>query len=251
MANITVENLFLSYPVILERASIRKAVINTLLGGLISRTEDRSKIITVDAIRGISFEISDGERVGLIGHNGAGKTSLLRVLATIYQPTSGLVKIKGQVESLIDVGFGLEPEETGRENIKFILTLLGKPQSELDAEVEEIINFTELGEFIDLPVRTYSTGMSTRLSFAIATNIQPEILLMDEVIGAGDLRFQEKAEKRIEEMTKRTKIIFLASHSEGLIKDWCNKVIWMEKGTIVDIGTPEEMWSGYIKSATS
>ena len=194
---------------------------------------------------GISFEARDGDRIGLIGHNGAGKTTLLKVLSKIYSPTNGSVYVDGKLESLIDVGFGLEPEETGRENIKFILKLLGTSKNELPERIEEIIVFTDLGEFIDLPVRTYSAGMSTRLSFAISTSIKPEILLMDEVIGAGDLSFKEKASRRIEQIAENTKILFLASHVDTWIKEWCNHVLWLEKGQIVDAGPPEDIWPRY------
>jgi len=246
MATIKVDDLWLTYPVIMESGSMRKAIMTALLGG--AGTKKENNIINVDAIRGISFEIKDGDRLALIGHNGAGKTSLLRVLASIYEPTAGSVEIDGKVESLIDVGFGLEMEETGWENIKFILTLLGRPGDSIESDAKEIADFCELGEFLDLPVRTYSTGMQTRLSFAISTNIEPEILLMDEMIGAGDYRFQEKAQKRIDDLAKKTRIIVLASHSEPLIKEWCEKAIWLEKGEIVGIGNPGEIWNSYVNS---
>ena len=251
MAYIKVNDLRLSYHVLVESGSIRKAMINNLLGGFVRKKKDNENIVTIDAIRGVDLELDDGDRLAIIGHNGAGKTSLLKVLASIYQPTSGSVRISGLVESLINVGFGLEMEETGRENIRFILTLLGRPIDSIEQEIEEIAEFTELDEFLDLPVRTYSTGMQTRLSFAISTNIKPEILLMDEVIGAGDHRFQEKAQKRIEQIANQTKIIVLASHAEALLKEWCNKAIWMEQGKIIDTGSPEELWASYIKSMTS
>jgi len=249
MAHIKVKDLWLTYPVILEAGSLRKAMMSAFVGGFARQNDNQDNLVMVDAIRGINLELRDGDRVGLIGHNGAGKTSLLRVLASIYHPTQGSVDITGKVESLIDVGFGLEMEETGRENIRFILTLLGRPLDFIESETDEIAEFTELGEFIDLPVRTYSTGMKTRLSFAISTNIKPEILLMDEMIGAGDFRFQEKAKKRIEEIAKHTRIIVLASHAEPLIKEWCDKAIWMEQGKIVEVGRPEEIWTSYIKKA--
>ncbi len=246
MAYVKVTDLHLSYPVNLESASIRRVAMDTLTGGFLRRG-DTATMMMVDAIRGISFEARDGDRIGLIGHNGAGKTTLLKVLSNIYSPTSGSVVVDGKLESLIDVGFGLEPEETGRENIRFILKLLGTPKHNLDEQIEEIADFTELGEFIDLPVRTYSAGMSTRLSFAISTSIEPEILLMDEVIGAGDIAFKDKASKRIEEIAENTKILFLASHVDTWIREWCNHVIWLEKGQIMGTGTPDEIWPQYEK----
>lgn len=248
MAYVKVEDLWLSYPVIVNTGSVRKAIMNTLLGGFTRRSEEKDDIVMVDAIRGISFELKEGDKFGLIGHNGAGKTSLLKVLASIYPPTSGTVEIEGHVESFLATGFGLEQEETGRENIQFVLTMLGKSPRTVEYDTKEIADFTELGEFLDLPVRTYSAGMRARLSFAIATNIKPEILLMDEVIGAGDIRFKEKAEERIQEIAEHTKIIVLATHSEGLMKKWCNKAIWMEQGKVKDIGDPEDLWERYKKS---
>ncbi len=251
MAYVKVKDLWLSYPVIVNAGSVRRAIMNTLLGGFTRPSEEQKDIVMVDAIRGISFELKDGDKLGIIGHNGAGKTSLLKVLASIYPPTHGTVEVDGHVESFLATGFGLESEETGRENIKFVLTMLGKSPQTVKHDTEEIADFTELGEFLDLPVRTYSAGMRARLSFAIATNIRPEILVMDEVIGAGDIRFKEKAQERIQEIAQHTKIIVLATHSEGLIKKWCNKAIWIEQGKVRDIGAPEELWERYKKSMIS
>ena len=248
MPHVKVEDLWLSYPVIVNAGSVRKALLNTLLGGFTRWSKEKNDIVMVDAIRGISFELEEGDKLGLIGHNGAGKTSLLKVLASIYPPTRGTVEIEGRVESFLATGFGLEQEETGRENIQFVLTMLGKPTQIVERDTEEIADFTELGEFLDLPVRTYSAGMRARLSFAISTNIKPEILLMDEVIGAGDVRFKEKAQERLEEIEEHTKIIVLATHSESLIKQWCNKAIWMEQGKVKDVGCPDELWERYKES---
>ena len=222
MTHLKIEDIWLSYPVILQSGSVRKAIMNTLLGGFARPNGNQNDVIMVDAIRGVNLDLTEGDKLGIIGHNGAGKTSLLKVLASIYPPTRGTVNIDGNVESLIDAGFGLEMEETGRENIEFVLSFLGRPHESIKYEIDEIAGFTELGEFLDLPVRTYSQGMKTRLSFALATNIKPEILLMDEVIGAGDYRFKQKAQMRIKELAKNTKIIVLATHSESYIKEWCN-----------------------------
>ena len=181
----------------------------------------------------------------MIGHNGAGKTTLLKVLGKIYAPTGGVISIEGKVESLIDTGFGLNMEETGKENIRFILKILGVKKDNLESEARGIERFTELDEFLDMPVRIYSAGMRTRLSFAISTHINPDILLMDEVIGAGDAAFKDKAARKIEEVTQKTKILVLATHSNSMIKKWCNKVIWLEKGQIMGMGDPEEMIARY------
>ena len=206
---------------------------------------DESGHVVVRALQNLSFEFSDGDRVGLIGQNGAGKSTLLRVLSGVYQPTHGTVASQGHVASLIDISLGIDHEATGRENILLRGALLGFSKTEIETKLDEIIAFSELSEFIDMPVRTYSSGMHLRLAFAVSTVIRPEILLMDEWLSVGDDRFQHKAEARLTELVEATKILVIASHSRDLIQHLCNRVIWLEQGSIKIDGPPDEVCSAY------
>ena len=229
MARIELKNLFLNYPVINVGTSIRRAAMSGMTGGLIQRGRDVS---VVEAIRDITLTMQSGDRVGLVGHNGAGKSTLLRVLAGVYKPTRGAVNIEGHIGSLLDIGVGIDPEETGWQNLMFVSKMMCRDAEQRAALIEDVAEFTELGEFLHMPVRTYSTGMQMRLSFGIATAMSPNILLMDEMISAGDASFYAKAQRRLQQMTESADIVVLASHSTELIKSWCNKVAWLEKGEL-------------------
>lgn len=245
MARAVLNDIHLHYPVSDGSFSFRKAIVKGMSAGKIADKEKPS-VRTFHALRGISFTLEDGDRIGLIGRNGAGKSTLLRILAGIYEPTRGEITLEGSVESLLQIGFGVEPEETGRENSVFVMKLLGTPPRHIPDIVREIEEFTELGEFFDRPVRTYSQGMQTRLGFALATTHAPEILLMDEIIGAGDVRFYEKAEARIADLADRTRIVVLASHSLDLIRKWCNRALWLDKGQIRQLGPVDEVIDAYL-----
>jgi lipopolysaccharide transport system ATP-binding protein len=245
MARISLENVTLAYPAVRAGSSMRVEILKQMTGGLV---ESKSDLTQVKAIRSLSVEIRDGDRVGFVGHNGAGKSTLLKVMAGIYKPDSGRVTVEGKIGSLLDHGLGIDPEETGWENLRFYFNLFSEDHSQTDALALEVAEFTELGEFLNLPVRTYSAGMHMRLSFGLATAMKPTILLMDEVIGAGDAGFYVKAEDRLNKMAESAKIIVLATHSADLITSWCNKVVWMEKGTIKQIGTPDEILQPYYES---
>lgn len=190
------------------------------------------EIVTVRAIDGLSLDICEGERVGLVGHNGSGKTTLLRVLAGIYRPTGGSVTIAGRVSALLDTSAGMDPEATGIENIHLRGRILGLTAPQIAQHIDDIAEFTELGDFLALPMKTYSAGMAARLSFAISTITHDDILLIDEGIGAGDASFQEKAQVRIAEMFERTSIVLLASHSEDLIQRFCTRRLRLEHGRL-------------------
>jgi ABC-2 type transport system ATP-binding protein/lipopolysaccharide transport system ATP-binding protein len=189
-------------------------------------------VITVRAIDGLNLEINDGDRVGLVGHNGSGKTTLLRVLAGIYKPNGGAIAIEGQVGALLDSTAGMDPESTGIENIYLRGYMMGMGRREIASKLDDIAEFSELGDFLELPMRTYSTGMSARLAFAVSTAAHNDILLIDEGIGAGDAAFQKKAQQRIENLFDRTPIVILASHSETLISEFCNRRVEMEHGVL-------------------
>ncbi len=194
------------------------------------------------ALDGLTLEIKAGEQIGLMGVNGAGKSSLLRVLAGIYQPTSGSIDIAGRVSTLFAPNIGMNDNASGYENIYISARTLGMSRTQIAAQRDDIIRFADLGEFINMPMRTYSAGMKMRLGFAIATAIEPEILLIDEVFGAGDAAFRERAKDRMSELMKRAGILVMATHSEGVMRDLCSRVIWLENGRLkFDGGVDEAM----------
>ncbi len=206
---------------------------------------------TVKALSNISFKLEEGHRLGLIGHNGAGKSTLLRMLAGIYPPTAGTVHTQGQIQSLLDIGLGIEPFATGRQNILYRGYVQGETPKTLASKIDDIAEWSELGEFLDLPVRHYSSGMFVRLLFSIATAIDPDILLIDEVLGAGDLAFQEKAKKRILSLINRARVVVFATHDLQGVQDICNRVAWMDHGQMRMLGDPAEVVAAYRKSVES
>jgi lipopolysaccharide transport system ATP-binding protein len=226
-----------------DSRSLKSKLMHIATGGKLSA--DASGHVVVRALHGLDFSFADGDRVGLIGHNGAGKSTLLRVLSGVYAPTQGQAARQGSVSSLIDVSLGIDHEATGRENIYLRGALLGLSKKNINACLDEIIAFSELGEFIDMPVRTYSSGMHLRLAFSVSTVVQPEILLMDEWLSVGDEGFKHKAEARLAELVESTKILVIASHSRDLIVKTCNRVLWFEHGTIKMDGAPDEVCAAY------
>ena len=233
MASIEINNLRIDFSIFGARGrSIKNMILSQAIGGRF--VEGKNNIVTVRALDGLCLNVRDGERIGLVGHNGSGKTTLLRALAGIYKPSSGYIDIEGETMALFDFGSGMDHECSGRENIYLRGYMMGKSKTEILSKFDDIVDFTELGQFIDLPLRTYSAGMNARLSFAISTAWPSDILLLDEGIGAGDTSFQKKAEARIERLFERTSIMFLASHSEDLIKSYCSRQIVMDHGRIVD-----------------
>lgn len=244
MALIQLESLSIDFPIYhLNARSIRKRFLR-LTGGVLRK---ETYAVIVKALDDISFTLEHGDRVGLIGHNGAGKSTLLRVLAKIYEPTQGSIGIEGRVSPLLNVMLGINPESTGYENILVRGILLGLTQKEIQAKTQEIADFTELGEYLSVPIRTYSAGMQLRLAFAVATSIKPEILLMDEMIEAGDASFRKKAEARLTEFIEQSSIMVLASHCNGTIQRLCNKVVLLEKGKLKYFGPIEEGFKEYAR----
>lgn len=231
MAHISIENLTVEFAIFgASGRSLKNTILSSATGGrVMSNARD---IITVRAIDGLNLEINDGDRVGLVGHNGSGKTTLLRVLAGIYKPSGGAITIEGSVGALLDPTAGMDTESTGMENIYLRGYMLGMSRREITAKLDEIADFTELGNFLELPLRTYSAGMFARLAFAISTAAQRDILLIDEAMGAGDEAFRKKAHQRIESLFHRTPIVVLASHSESLIEEFCSRRVQMEHGAL-------------------
>nr|WP_315527340.1 ABC transporter ATP-binding protein [uncultured Achromobacter sp.] len=244
MASIVFDKVCVDFPIYNASArSLKKRLFQVATGGQISANSSGRVIIR--ALEDLTLTIKDGDRVGLLGHNGAGKSTLLRLLSGVYEPSSGRAEIKGEIGSLIDVSFGIDPEASGRENIYLRGALLGLTRAEIKAKLDEIIDFSELGDFIDMPVRTYSSGMHLRLAFSVSTIIRPEILLMDEWLSVGDEGFRVRAEARMNELVESTHILVIASHSRELVRDTCNRAIWLEHGKIKMDGTPEEVTQAY------
>jgi ABC-2 type transport system ATP-binding protein/lipopolysaccharide transport system ATP-binding protein len=204
-------------------------------------------VILMHALKNISMDLREGDRVCLIGHNGAGKTTLLRLVAGIYASTTGTVEVSGSVFALLGGSIALSSDATGYENIKLMASLLDWPREKYADYVRDIEEFTELGEYLSLPTRVYSAGMHSRLSFALATVQTPDILLMDEGIGAGDAHFQEKAQKRVKQFVSRARIMLLASHSIDLCRAMCSKALLMCKGEGVFFGDIDEAFDRYAK----
>jgi len=222
--------------------SLKKLMVAAASGRL---AEDNQHRVVVRALSDISFTLKSGERLGLVGSNGAGKTTLLRVLAGIYEPVSGSVRIHGTLNALLDPNLGTNPELTGRENILLRGLYSGLTQPMLARLEEDVIEFAELSDFIDLPMRIYSAGMTVRLGFALATAIRPRILLMDEWFLAGDAAFMEKARQRMEDMVRSADILVLSTHSDTIVREWCTRVLWLEKGRIVADGPAVEVMDQY------
>jgi lipopolysaccharide transport system ATP-binding protein len=240
MASILFNNVCIDFPIFNAHSrSLKNRIMQVATGGQLN-ADDRGRI-TVRALENINFTFSDGERIALLGHNGAGKSTLLRALGKIYQPSSGLIKIEGSIGSLIDISLGIDTEATGRENIFLRGGMLGLSKDQLNRQLNEIIEFSELGDFIDMPLRTYSTGMNMRLAFAISTTLRPNILIMDEWLSVGDEKFKHKAESRMKSLVDATNILVVASHSRDLILNTCNRVIWLEHGKIIMDGDPKSI----------
>ncbi|MBB4368413.1 ABC-type polysaccharide/polyol phosphate transport system ATPase subunit [Bradyrhizobium sp. cir1] len=249
MATVILENVNAHFPIYgAQQQSLRKALFQRATGGSIEREGKNNDRITVKALSDISLTLRDGDRVGLVGHNGAGKSTLLKLMAGIYPPVSGTVRIEGRVTPLFDAMPGLDGEDTGYENIITSGMLIGMTRREIEAKIPEIEEFCELGEYLSLPVRTYSTGMTMRLGFALVTSLDPGVILMDEGFGTGDLRFTERAEARMKEFIGRSPIMVLASHSDKIIRTMCNKAVLMEAGRIVAFGPADEICDQYYES---
>lgn len=203
----------------------------------------------VHAIDNISLSLKDGDRLAIIGHNGAGKSSLLKMLAGIYPPTSGKISVDGIISSMFELATGFEMEQNGWKNIYLRGLMLGQKPKEIKEKMNEIAEFSELGSFLNMPVKYYSSGMFIRLAFSISTAIEPDILLLDEIIAAGDAAFLDKANKRLKEMIKTSKIMVLVTHSMQSALEMCNKCIWMERGKVIMQGNPKEVTRAYMDDA--
>ena len=235
MARIRLDDVCIDLPVFgAHSRSLKNRLISAATGGRLAK---EAGVTCVRALSHVNLELRPGDRVGLWGHNGAGKTTLLRVLAGAYAPTHGRVEIEGNVTSLIDLSLGMELEATGYENIALRLMMMGRDPSLARRITEEVEAFSGLGEFLDLPIRTYSSGMLMRLAFAISTSVDPEILLMDEWLSVGDEEFVARAEERLSALVDRTQILVIASHSREMLERRCNRLLILQRGLVVEEGS--------------
>ena len=239
MSYIKAQNLVVEFPLFNNtHRSIKNAVLHATTGGRLAKYA--GKTTGVRALDTLNFEIQKGDRVGLMGHNGSGKTTLLRVLAGAYEPTHGALYLKGRVASLLDISLGMDHDATGYENIFLRGIMMGLTPAEIREKTDEIAAFTELGEYLDMPVRTYSSGMQLRLAFAVSTSVQADIIVMDEWLSVGDAAFMAKASERLQKLVDGASILVIASHDPGLINKICNRAFRMEHGRIVEEFTPAE-----------
>jgi lipopolysaccharide transport system ATP-binding protein len=229
---IRAQDLVVEFPIYnASHRSLRKSLMRATTGGRVAA--DAGKRVTVRALDQVSFELKPGDRVGLVGHNGAGKTTMLRVLAGVYAPVSGVLDVKGRIVSLIDMSLGMDQEATGYENIFLRGIMMGMRPREIEEKLDAIAEFSELGEdFLNMPVRTYSSGMMLRLAFAVSTSIHADIVLMDEWLSVGDAAFNEKAAERLNSVVENSSILVLASHSPEMVQKMCNRVLTFQHGHI-------------------
>lgn len=244
MAYIDLKNVTLDLPIFdVQGRSLKKQVMR--MGRRNRIAEGSDGVIVVRALDDVNVRFERGDRIGLIGHNGAGKSTLLRVMAGIYPPTAGTVSRSGKAVPLLDISLGMDENSTGMQNIRLRGLLLGMSDAEIREKQQDIAEFCELGDYLDLPIRTYSSGMRVRLAFAVSTAVDAEILLLDEVMGVGDASFMHKAEARLADLHSRAEIVVLAMHSNSEIRKVCNKALWMERGRVRAFGPADDVVSQY------
>ena len=242
--SIEISNLTLELPVYNANArSLRKVLIPTSVGGVLFSNSNNKVVIR--ALEDVDLNIADGERVALLGPNGAGKTTLLRVLAGVYTPTKGTVHVRGKVSAALNTSLGMDLEATGRENIFLLGYYRGYSRAEIVQNLDEILDVADLGQYMDLPVSTYSAGMQGRLTFAVATAFSPDVLVMDEWLGAGDGAFVNKAYERTSRFVEKARILVLASHSLSIVREFCNRGIYLKRGKMVVSGEIEDVIKHY------
>lgn len=243
MVSIDTYNACVDFPIFDAKSrSLKKAVMSSA-GGKIGKNS--ANTVVVEALRDINLHLREGDRVGLVGHNGAGKSTLLRLLSGIYEPTRGSADVRGRVAPVFDLGVGMDPEISGYENIIIRGLFLGQTRKQMKAKIDEIAEFSELGDYLQMPLRTYSTGMRVRLALGVVTSIEPEILLLDEGIGAVDAAFMAKARVRLAEMVERSGILVFASHSNDFLAQLCTTALWVDKGEIRQAGLVSEVVEAY------
>lgn len=245
MSSVSSKRTRVSFENIVQRFRVIRERPDTLRETFAHIFRKRTSYYDFEALKGISFSVNDGEAVGIIGRNGSGKSTILRVIAGVYRPSAGVVHVSGKVAPLIELGAGFHPDLTGRENITLNGLLLGLSKREIRKREGRIIEFAELGEFIDSPVKQYSSGMFMRLGFAVATEVEPDILLMDEVLAVGDAAFQQKCLERINTFHSAGKTLFMVSHGSGNIRKYCQRALWIHDGVLRADGPADEVLARY------
>ncbi|MEU3274032.1 ABC transporter ATP-binding protein [Saccharomonospora sp. NPDC006951] len=242
MVSIDVRNAFVDFPIFdAKTRSLKKKVLGKV-GGKIGTD---SKVPIIEALHDVTLSLKEGDRVALVGHNGAGKSTLLRLLSGIYEPTRGSARVVGKVAPVFDLGVGMDPEISGFENIVIRGLFLGMTSKEMEKRIDDIAEFTELGDYLAMPLRTYSTGMRVRLALGIVTSIDPEILILDEGIGAVDAAFLNKARDRLKDLVKRSGLLVFANHSDELLIELCDSAVWMDEGHVKQHGSLREVLTSY------
>ena len=241
MSSIRVENLSIKFRIYHDRSPSLKDYFANLF-----KRKSHTAYSDFWAVKDVSFEIAAGDRVGIVGHNGAGKSTLLKALCRVYESSDGLISVDGRIAPLLEIGAGFHPEFTGRENIYLNGSILGYTKRQIRIIEPEVIAFAELEEFIDMPVKYYSTGMYMRLAFSLATAIHPDILILDEIFAGGDAAFLAKAKARMHDMIDKADIMIMVSHDQELVKSLCNRVIWIDHGKLVADGSPDDVVGRYL-----
>src|SRR5713101_750586 len=249
MTSIVADNIIVEFLIYGGKSrSLKHTFVRAATGGLLSR--NAAARVVVRALNGLSFHFVEGDRIGVMGHNGSGKTTLLRVIAGAYEPVGGTISVVGKVATMIAITLGMDPESTGYENIFLRATVMGLKPSQIAPLADEIAEFSELGDYIHIPLRTYSSGMAMRLAFAVSTSVAADILIMDEWLSAGDAAFAVKAQARLNSLVDRVKILVLASHDETLLQKICNRIMRLDHGDVSSFQTitaqPVGRWRGIV-----
>ncbi|MBC7489173.1 MAG: ABC transporter ATP-binding protein [Glaciimonas sp.] len=246
MSKISVENLSIKFRLYHDRSPSLKEYVSNIFS-----TRKSSSFSDFWAVKQVSFKVEAGERLGIVGHNGAGKSTLLKALCRIYEPSSGIITVDGRVAPLLEIGAGFHPEFTGRENIYLNGAILGYSKAQLAGIEQEVIDFAGLEEFIDTPVKYYSTGMYLRLAFSLATSVDPDILVLDEMFAGGDVNFIQKATARMQKVIEAANILIVVSHDTNLLASLCTRVMWVDHGKIKEDGPAAEVLAHYLAAATT
>jgi len=246
MAKIELDDVSLTFAIRQQRKVTLKEYLTRMLF-----LPSRNPKVAVHALKGVTLSAADGDRIGIVGHNGAGKSTLLKMLAGVYPPTRGTRRVTGRVCSLFDISLGFEHEANGWENIKYRAYLMGETPATLQRKIQGIAEFSELGDFLNIPVRYYSSGMLVRLAFSISTAVNPEVLLIDEVLSAGDMAFQIKARNRMKEMMATARLMVLVTHEVNSVEEICNRALWMQHGSVVMDGPPDRVVAAYRASMSA
>jgi len=241
MSSICIENLSIKFRIYHDRSPSLKDYFANLF-----KRKSQTAYSDFWAVKDVSLEVRAGDRVGIVGHNGAGKSTLLKALCRVYESSDGLISVDGRIAPLLEIGAGFHPEFTGRENIYLNGSILGYTKQQIRVIEPEVIAFAELEEFIDTPVKYYSTGMYMRLAFSLATAVHPDILVLDEIFAGGDAAFMTKAKARMHDLIDKANIMIMVSHDHQLVKSLCNRVIWMDHGKLVADGSPDDIVERYL-----